>query len=66
MLSEDERRSFVEDGRSRTRQATFRATRQYPTVLTFETFLDWLDEFQCTFGPFPVSRRISRTAFNKL
>ena len=66
MLSEDERQSFIEDGWSRVRQAAFRAARQHPTVLTFEAFLDWLDEFQCAFGPFPVSRRISRTALNKL
>ena len=66
MLSEQDEREFVEDGRSPARRAAFRAVGEPPQVANLDELFAFLDGFQRVFGPFLVSRRISRTALNTL
>ena len=57
MRREQDEREFVEDGRSPARRAQ---------VASLDELFAFLDDFQRVFGPFPVSRRISRAALNTL
>ena len=66
MWSEKDEREFVEDGRSPLRCAAFRAAGEPPQAASLDELFAFLDGFQRVFGPFLVSRRISRTALNKL
>ena len=66
MFDEQDEREFVEDGRNAARRVEFRIANAPPRVANLDELLAFLDGFQQVVGPFPVSRRISRTAFNKL
>ena len=66
MLNEQDEREFMEDGRSEARRAAFRTANEPPHAANLDDVFAFLDGFQRMVGPFPVSRRISSTALNKL
>lgn len=67
MLSDEEKKEMLEDGRSVLRRQNFRVSKdKYAKDLSFEDYLTFLNSIQEFFSPFEISHRITRTKFNKL
>lgn len=67
MLSSDEQQEMREDGQDGDRRDHFRAVRKAPMQpLTFDEYLRFLNQVQDLLSPFEISRRITRTACNRL
>ncbi len=67
MLSEEEKREMLEDGKSQSRRDHFRFARSKDNDnLSFDGYLTFLNQVQEIFSPFEVSRSITLTKLNIL
>jgi len=66
MLSEEEKREMLEDGRSKLRRRDFRLARKESDIISFEDYLSFLNNIQVIFSPFKIGRYITFTKLNKL
>lgn len=66
MLDDIEKQEMLEDAMSTKRRDDFRFSSDIPVNLSFDEYLKFLDGLQKIFGPFPVSRKITKTEYNKL
>jgi len=68
MLSEQEKREMLEDGRSKARRDDFRAGKEKYSLqkTSLDEYIRFLDSIQKIFGPFKISREPTITKFNKL
>ena len=66
MLSDIEKQEMLEDAMSIKRRDDFRFSANTPLKYTFDEYLQFLDDLQKIFGPFPVSQKVTKTENNKL
>ena len=67
MLSREEKREMLEDGRSVKRRDDFRFARNFPKKpLSLDEYISFLDSVQKIFGPFKASKKPTITKNNKL
>ncbi len=68
ILSEQEKRELLEDGRSTARQKVFREIKQgsHKSSRLLNDYIQYLMSIQKIFGEFPLSRKSTLTRFNKL
>lgn len=67
MLSKEEKKEMLEDGRNRQRRDDFEtAKNKKPAVKSFDTYLFFLDSIQKIFSPFKASTKPTAAKFNKL
>lgn len=67
MLSSQEKREMLEDGRSELRRDHFRLAKgSNADPLSLDEYLLFLNQVQAIFSPFEVSRRIPPTQLNRL
>ncbi|MBU4251565.1 MAG: hypothetical protein KKC39_07395 [Candidatus Omnitrophica bacterium] len=68
MLTEEEKKEMLEDGRSKTRRDNFRSCSREKNTgnISFDNYLLFLDNIQKIFSPFKMSHRVTSTKINKL
>ena len=66
MLSDEEKKEMIEDGKNLKRRDAFRKAQAIHTELSLDEYLLFLNNIQEVFSPFPVSRKPTITAYNKL
>ena len=67
MLSNEEKKEMLEDGRSGSRRDLFRARKAEEKPLpSMDEYVSFLDSVQKIFSPFRTSSRPTPTALNKL
>lgn len=67
MLSNEEKKEILEDGRNMVRRNNFGFTKKTDTVnISFDDYLIFLNDIQQIFSPFEISHEITLTRKNKL
>ena len=66
MLDEQFKREMLEDGLSKERMLDFRKLNKDSICTSLDDYLSFLRGLQKIFGPFPVSKKFTKTELNKL
>lgn len=66
MLDEKSKKEMLEDGLSKERMLDFRQASYITTPVSLDNYLSFLRGIQKIFGPFEVSKKITKTEKNML
>jgi len=67
MLSKQEKKEMLEDAKSEIRRQHFQAGRRVKAEgVSLDEYLNFLEQVQKIFGPFPLSKKKTISTFNKL
>ena len=66
MLSKEEKKEMLEDANDMSRRDSFRFSRKNPSNISFDEYLNFLNDVQKIILPFTSSRKITQTKLNKL
>ena len=67
MLSKEEKKEMLEDANDMSRRDSFRFSRKYNTSnISFDEYLNFLNDVQEIILPFTSSKKITQTKLNKL
>ena len=66
MLDEQFKKEMLEDGLSKERMLDFRKVNNITIPMSLDDYLNFLRGLQKIFGPFPVSKKFTKTENNKL